>query len=57
MKNVLEWVPLSTNEDIPRFVQGLEELIQNGNLSVYPKFNQTKKNIKRLTVNEENVRN
>lgn len=48
LTNILEWIPLSTNEDIPRFLSIFEELIANKSLKRTKLYTSTKNKIKLL---------
>ena len=51
--HILEWVPLSRNEDAERFVKMIEQAIQEGEVKKTKKFTQSKGKIKLLA--EEGV--
>jgi len=53
VKHILEWIPLSRNEDIQRFIEIIEKLIAEGETKKYPKFDKTKTKIKLLPENEK----
>lgn len=44
----MESIPLSLNEDLPRFIKFYEEKIQQEELKNYPKFESSKQNVKLL---------
>ncbi len=48
LRQILEWIPLSTNEDIPRFLSIFEELFANKTLKKTKLYNSTKNKIKLL---------
>jgi len=49
MKGILEWIPLSSEADIPRFVKFFEQRIDSGELARFKdKFNSTKTKIRKL---------
>lgn len=48
IKLILESIPLSLNEDLPRFIKFYEDKIQQEELKSYPKFESSKKNVKLL---------
>lgn len=48
MTKLLESIPLSANEDIPRFIQFFEEKIANKELKKYKTFDKTKNKVREL---------
>lgn len=52
LTNILEWVPLSTNEDISRYLEFYENSIKSKNLKKTKLYTKTKNNIK--LINDEN---
>ena len=50
---ILENIPLSRNEDVERFVEFYEALIEEGQIKKYKKFDKTKKNVKLLDENND----
>jgi len=52
MLQLIESIPLSTNEDIPRFIAFFEEKIKTKELTSYKAFDRTKNKVRKLK-NEE----
>lgn len=48
MTLLLEWIPLSRNEDIPRFVDFFQKKIESKEIKKYSIFEKTKNKIKSL---------
>ena len=56
LTHMLEAIILSRNEDLPRFVQLLEDKIANNEVRKFKSFDKTKKNIKLLPDEEEELK-
>ena len=45
MKQLIQSIPLSVNEDIPRYIAFFETMINKGQLPKFPKFATTKNKV------------
>lgn len=50
---ILEWIPLSTNSDVERFVHIFDKLIKDKKIKAYKAYKETKNNIKLLQEDRE----
>ena len=50
MIHLLEWIPLSKNEDIVRYIEFFEEEINQKRLKKYKNFALTRKKVKKLKI-------
>ena len=48
MAQLIESIPLSSNDDVPRFIQFFEDQIKNGSIEKYKSFDKTKNKVKLL---------
>jgi hypothetical protein len=48
MVQLIESIPLSTNDDIPRFIQFFEDQIKNKTIERHKNFDKTKKKVRLL---------
>jgi regulatory protein YycI of two-component signal transduction system YycFG len=48
MAQLIESIPLSSNDDVTRFIQFFEDKIKNGSLEKYKSFDKTKNKVKLL---------
>jgi hypothetical protein len=48
MIDLLEFIPLSTNEDIPRFIEFFETKIKEKVIEKFKKFDKTKGKVRKL---------
>ena len=55
LTKILEWIPLSENSDVERFVKTFERLIKAKIIKSYPAFKETKNNVELLEVVVEEV--
>ncbi len=53
MTNILEFIPLSTNDDIKRFIKFYDKCIKDKKIKKLKNFTRTKKNIKLLESDDE----